>query len=229
MKKERERSKALLIFQKKIGYLFNNEELLEEALTHSSYANESGFPVHNERLEFLGDGVLELVTSERLYKEYTELSEGQLTRLRSQLVCEKSLNRWSVAAGLPELIKLGRSLLKNGATMAMTADAAEAVFGAVFIDGGYKSASEVISGFLDCLKENTSPCFVDSKTRLQELLQGQGRGVPYYETVERTGPGHSLRFRVQVTIDGTILAEAWGNNIKEAEFKAAAIALSNVQ
>jgi len=229
MRKTSERSKALLTFQKRIGYLFNNEELLEEALTHSSYANESELPVHNERLEFLGDAVLELVTSEMLYNEHAELNEGQLTRLRSQLVCEKSLSGWASATGLSGLIKLGRSILRAGATASMTADAAEAVFGAVFIDGGYKGASSVIAAFIDSLKENASPYAVDPKTELQEHLQRQGKGVPYYKTVERSGPGHSLRFRVQVTLDGVVLAESWGGNIKEAEFKAAAAALDLFQ
>ncbi len=228
MKNERERAQELLAFQKRIGYSFKNAELLEEALTHSSYANESGLPMHSERLEFLGDAVLELITSERLYSEYTELNEGQLTRLRSQLVCEKSLYNWAEEVGLLKMIKLGKSLLKKGATAAMAADAAEAVFGAVFLDGGYTKAIVVVTRFLNSLKGLASPDAIDPKTELQELLQGQGRGVPYYKTVERIGPDHSLRFKVQVTLGEAVLAEAWGSNIKEAEFKAASLALKTL-
>lgn len=214
-------------FQKKLGYKFNDAGLLEEALTHSSYANEAGLAAYNERLEFLGDAVLELVTSARLYSENPNLDEGELTRARSSLVCKKSLYKWAARVGIPELLKYGKSMGKNGATPAMSADAAEAVFGAVFMDGGYEKALTVVNVFLDSQYDEKKTDLIDPKTRLQESLQKQGRNVPYYKTVERSGPEHDLRFRVQVTLDDKVLAEAWGSSIKEAEFKAAANALEN--
>ncbi|MCE5201895.1 MAG: ribonuclease III [Synergistaceae bacterium] len=228
MKDKREREASLCTFQKKLGYTFRKIEFLEEALTHSSYANESGLSLHNERLEFLGDAVLELITSERLYREYKTLDEGQLTRLRSRFVCKNSLGIWAGGVGIPDIIKLGRSLLKSGATQSVAADAAEAVFGAVFLDGGYGSALTVVDRFLDSQEVEASPDALDPKTELQELLQGQGRGVPYYKTIERSGPDHALHFKVQVTLGDAILAEAWGSSIKEAEFSAAELALKSL-
>jgi ribonuclease-3 len=215
----------LTALQKKLGYQFADAELLNEALTHSSYANESGSPRFNERLEFLGDAVLELVTSEKLYAEHVELDEGRLTRLRSKLVCGESLSDWAKFAKLPQLIRLGKSLLKSGATDSMSADAAEAVFGAVFLDGGYENAKETILRFLDRQERKVSADEVDPKTELQEYFQSHGRGVPYYKTIERKGPDHALKFKVQLTLGDEVLSESWGNSIKEAEFKAAKKAL----
>ena len=215
----------LAALQKKLGYQFADAALLNEALTHSSYANESGSPRFNERLEFLGDAVLELVTSEKLYAEHGELNEGRLTRLRSKLVCGESLSDWAKFAKLPQLMRLGKSLIKSGATDSMSADAAEAVFGAVFLDGGYDCAKSAVLRFLSRQEKKVSAEEVDSKTRLQELMQSQSRGVPYYKTMERKGPDHALKFKVQVTSGEDVLAEAWGATIKDAEFKAAEKAL----
>lgn len=221
MNKIDKREESLSAFQKNIGYVYNDKELLEEALTHSSYANELKLLLFNERLEFLGDAVLELVTTEKLYLEYADIDEGQLTRLRSQLVCENSLKEWSKAVGLNKLIKLGKSLIKEGPTQSVEADAAEAVFGSIFLDGGYESAQGVIIGYLEQQSERVSLDVVDSKTTLQQLIQLKEGEVPYYTTVERKGLDHALKFKVNVTLNNKVLAEAWGNTIKEAEFKAA--------
>lgn len=228
MKKQEDREALLLEFQKKIGYFYNNKVFLEEALTHSSYANESGLLFYNERLEFLGDSVLELIASEMLYKEFHNLDEGKLTRLRSQLVCQNSLKKWAEEVGLNKLIKLGKSLIKEGPSESVEADAAEAILGSVFLDGGYESASRVIIEFLKKQKEKASIDTVDPKTMLQQATQLKNGSVPYYKTVERKGPDHSLKFKVQVTLNETTLAEAWGNTIKEAEFRAAEEALKNI-
>lgn len=213
--------------QKKIGYRFKNINLLKEAMTHSSRANESGSSAHNERLEFLGDAVLELTVSEHLYMQYRDFDEGQLTRIRSQIVCEKKLYEWALMLGLQEVIRLGKSLIKNGPTVALTADAAESLFGAVFLDGGYSAALSLAKSYVDFHQTVLSPDKLDTKTMLQEKLQALGMGVPYYKTIERSGPGHSLKFKVQVTIGSRLLAEAWGKTIKEAEFNAAETALKN--
>lgn len=229
MKKSLEREALLSTFQDRIGYKFKNMALLEEALTHSSYANESGLSRFNERLEFLGDAVLELITSEKIYEEYPKLDEGDLTRLRSRFVCKNSLSGWAVAVKLGSIIKLGRSIIRSGATHSMEADAAEAVFGAVFLDGGYEEAKRVITSFLKMQEPYSDAVVVlDPKTELQEILQSRAMGVPYYKTVERRGPDHLLTFKVQVTLNENILATAWGNSIKEAEFKAAEAALSKI-
>lgn len=218
----------LSVFQEEIGYTFNDVHLLEEALIHSSYANESALPFFNERLEFLGDAALELVTTEKLYTEYPDANEGELTRSRSRLVCKESLSEWAKNTKLPALIRLGRSLIKNGPTKSVQADAAEAVFGAVFLDGGYAAAKSVILKFLKIQDESLLSETVDSKTELQQFFQSQGKPVPYYKTIERSGPDHAKKFKVQVEADGRILAEAWGKSIKEAEFAAAKTALKTI-
>ena len=221
--------KAAEEIQKMINYIFRKKDLLREALTHSSYANESGLPYHNERMEFLGDAVLELTVSDLLYDRYKELDEGQLTRIRSQIVCEKKLSEWALAVGLHRAVRLGRSLIKKGPTPAIAADTAESLFGAVFLDGGYSAALSLAKAYLEFHRDELSPDRQDTKTLLQETLQAMGRGVPYYRTVERTGPDHSLKFKVEVTIGDELLAEAWGNTIKEAEFEAAGAALKKMQ
>ena len=137
MKDDKRREEQLRAFQLKLGYEFRNAALLTEALTHSSYANENG-TTYNERLEFLGDAVLELFTSERLFAAYPNFSEGELTRLRARLVCKNSLNDWASENGLKPLIRLGKSIKKP--TDSMAADCVEALFGAVFSDGGYEAA-----------------------------------------------------------------------------------------
>ena len=187
-------------FEKKLGYRFADAALLDEALTHSSFANETASASFNERLEFLGDAVLELVSSEKLYGEHEDLDEGRLTRLRSKLVRKESLADWAKFVKLPQLLKLGKSLVKSGATESMSADAAEAVFGAVFLDGGYASAKDTVLRFLERQEKNISSEEADPKTRLQEFFQAQGKGVPYYSTVERKGPDHALKFKVQLTL-----------------------------
>ena len=226
--KNSDREKLTEVIQKKIGYSFKDKDLLTEALTHSSYANESGSSSHNERIEYLGDAVLELTVSDLLYNKYKDLDEGQLTRIRSQIVCEKKLYEWALSVGLRESIRLGKSLIKKGPTSAIAADAAESLFGAVFLDGGYSAALTLAKAYLHFHGGELSPDRQDSKTMLQETHQAMGRGVPYYRTVERTGPDHSLRFKVEVTIGDELLAEAWGNTIKEAEFEAAGAALEKI-
>jgi len=221
--------KAAEEIQKMINYIFRKKDLLREALTHSSYANESGLPYHNERMEFLGDAVLELTVSDLLYDRYKELDEGQLTRIRSQIVCEKKLYEWALAVGLHRAVRLGRSLIKKGPTPAIAADTAESLFGAVFLDGGYSAALSLAKAYLEFHRDELSPDRQDTKTLLQETLQAMGRGVPYYRTVERTGPDHSLKFKVEVTIGDELLAEAWGSTIKEAEFEAAGAALEKIR
>ena len=227
MKDDKRREEQLRAFQLKLGYEFKNAELLTEALTHSSYANENN-AAYNERLEFLGDAVLELVTSARLFVAYPGFSEGELTRLRARLVCKNSLNDWASDNGLKPLIRLGKSI--KSPTESMAADCVEAVFGAVFSDGGYEAARGVISRFLDTKGEAAAPVMEkDPKTELQELLQGEGKAAPVYKLIERRGPEHASSFKVALSAEGGLAAEAWGPSIKEAEFKAAKAALEKLR
>jgi ribonuclease-3 len=213
-------------FQDKLGYKFTNQKLLKEALTHPSYANASGLSSHNQRLEFLGDAVLELVTSEFIYRENKGLDEGDLTKLRSKLVRKDSLCRWAKEIGLYDAVLVGKSLKNEGVTDSIAADAMEAVFGAVFLDRGYYLAKQTIEPFLQASIARALPEERDPKTTLQEMMQAKGLGVPHYKTIERKGPDHALRFKVQVTLGNKILAEAWGDSVKAAEFTAAKDVLS---
>ena len=226
MKDDKRREEQLRAFQLKLGYEFRNAALLTEALTHSSYANENG-TTYNERLEFLGDAVLELFTSERLFAAYPNFSEGELTRLRARLVCKNSLNDWASENGLKPLIHALSQSKKP--TDSMAADCVEALFGAVFSDGGYEAARGVISRFLDTKDQAAAPVMEkDPKTELQEFLQGEGKSAPVYKLVERRGPEHASSFKVALSAEGGLSAEAWGPSIKEAEFKAAKAALEKL-
>lgn len=225
MRNPKERGQKLASFQQHIGYSFKEIRLLEEALTHSSCANEQGLPFNNERLEFLGDAVLELIVSEKIFKENPNLKEGELTRLRSKLVRKESLHSWAILSGLAELVLLGKSIGRGKITVSMAADSAEAVFGAVFLDGGYKSARKLVASYLAFVSEKVSPKELDPKTELQELLQAEGAGVPYYREIARKGPDHALRFLVEAALGEKVLASAWGMTMKEAESNAAEIAL----
>lgn len=220
------RGERLSRFQATIGYLFKDIKLLEEALTHPSQANESGLSFNNQRLEFLGDAVLELVSSAELFSGNPQIKEGQLTRLRSHMVREPMLHKWAEHVGLSGLLLYGKSVGAKGVTGSMLADAVEAVFGAVFMDGGYDSAWAVVKGYLDFVSVEAGSQELDPKTELQELYQAEGAGVPYYKTVERKGPDHAMRFRVLATWGDQIIGEAWGASIKEAEFGAARAALA---
>lgn len=225
VKNIKEHGARLSSFQKKINYHFMNHQLLNEALTHTSYANESGLPFNNQRLEFLGDAVLELVVSEKLYKENHAFSEGALTRARSRLVRKSSLCKWAEHVGLSGLLFHGKSIGGGGVTSSMAADAVEAVFGAVFLDGGYERVFAVIAAYLDFVSSYAGDSELDPKTKLQELLQAEGVGVPYYKQIDKKGPDHALHFKVDVTLGDALLGMAWGPSVKDAEFEAARAAL----
>ncbi len=220
------RERELRAFQLKLGYEFKNAGLLTEALTHSSYANEQGEPA-NERLEFLGDAVLELVASSLLFAAHHDSGEGELTALRARLVCKSSLNSWAREKGLTSLMRLGKGI--KAVTDSMAADCAEALFGAVFRDGGYEAAFGVVSRFLEEREIAARGAEKDPKSELQEYLQGKGASAPVYTTLERRGPGHESRFKVSLAAEGGLSAEAWGASIKEAEFKAAKAVLEKLR
>lgn len=215
-------------FQSEFGYRFKNILLLEEAFTHSSYAKENGFDRYNERLEFLGDAMLELAASEMLYGKFYDYDEGKLTRMRSQLVRGTALTAWAKKMGLDRLVKTGKSL-KGKVTDAMLENAVEAVFGALLVDSDYDTAKVVAVKLLsDSLQDGLAEK-LDPKTALQELTQAGGSGkVPYYSTIFRPAPGSEELFEAAVLIDNKIIAKGKGKSIKEAEFEAAQYALNKL-
>ncbi len=212
----------------RIGYHFKNRGLLVHALTHTSYANEKklGHNGSNERLEFLGDAVLELVSSEFLYERYPELEEGELTKLRAGHVCEPALHYCAEQIPLSPFLILGKGEDATGGRQrpSIISDAMESVIGAVYLDGGFASAKELILRWVLGDIENTR-LFFDSKSMLQEELQKNGEPGPVYEQVSEEGPDHNKSFTVRVMLDGTELARGSASSKKHAEQQAAMHAL----
>lgn len=223
-----DRSVLLDKFQAELGYRFKNTLLLEEALTHSSFAKENGSNRYSERLEFLGDALLELAASEMLYAKFSDYDEGKLTRIRSQLVRGTALAAWAKKIGLDRLVKTGKSL-KGKVTDAMLEDAVEAVFGALFLDSDYETARNAALKILSERVEAGMAEQLDPKTALQQLIQADGSGkVPYYVTVFRPVPPSDELFKVVVQINNEPVAEGKGKSIKEAELNAANSALKKI-
>lgn len=215
--------------EQKIGYSFNDRSLLEEALTHSSYANEHALAKFNERLEFLGDAVLELCVSEELFLSRPDWDEGRMTDARTAIVREESLARWGRQIGLVGSLRLGRSLGSPSSlrSQSVLGDAAEAVIGAVYLDGGLDAAKKIAREVMElCGTAAEVVQSKDPKSRLQELLQAEGRRPPSYSLVARSGPDHDARFTVELSLDdGQVWSSGTGSSIKAAEFRAAEEAL----
>jgi ribonuclease-3 len=217
-----------------LGYVFRNRKLFEEALTHSSFANENTRASGNERLEFLGDAVLGLCVSMMFFSSCPELDEGGLSKARARIVMESTLSSWAEATNLPEILKLGRGLEGQGGrnNPSIQADAMEAVIGAVFVDGGYEAACAVVANLMklcDRTIPEKSSDGKDAKSLLQEELQARGDKPPIYRLTKRVGPGHAATFEVEAHLsDGTFLSAGKGNSIKAAEFAAARTALENL-
>ncbi|MNW28885.1 Ribonuclease 3 [compost metagenome] len=220
--------------QQKLHIQFNNRQLLKQAFTHASYVNEHRFGQHqdNERLEFLGDAVLELTVSEQLYHQYPNRPEGELTKLRAAIVCEPSLVKFAVALNFGEYVLLGKGEeLTGGRTRpALLADVFESFIGALYLDQGL----EVVRSFLN---EHIFPQIVlngrlqmsDFKTELQELTQHHNMGVLEYRIVEERGPAHEREFVAEVHMDNERLGTGTGRSKKEAEQQAAAGALNKLK
>ena len=211
-------------FQKIIQYQFNNIGLLKNALTHSSYANEkkTGNYKDNERLEFLGDAVLELTSSEFIYTGNPDMNEGKMTRLRASIVCEPTLAMCARQIHLQEYIMLGKGEdLTGGRTRdSIISDALEALIGAIYLDGGFTNAKEFIHRFVLTDQEDKR-LFYDSKTILQEMVQAQKSGEITYHLVSEQGPDHNKSFEVEVQIKGTGYGRGRGRTKKSAEQQAA--------
>jgi ribonuclease-3 len=207
-----------------IGYQFKEEGLLTQALTHSSYANEKHMKKgsDNERLEFLGDAVLELASSEFLYHEYPDMPEGELTKLRASLVCEPTLALCTQPLALGDYLLLGKGedLTGGRKRKSILSDALEAVIGAIYLDGGFASAKEFISKYILTDMENKQ-LFYDSKTILQEEVQGSNMGSLHYELLREEGPDHNKHFVVAAYVGSRKLGTGEGPTKKAAEQQAA--------
>ena len=221
--------KNLEEFQGKIRYYFNDKELLIEALSHSSYANEKRKGRNsNERLEFLGDSVLSIVVSQYLFEHFTHLPEGELTKIRASLVCEKSLYEFAKQIDLGEHILLGKGEENTGGRerVSILADAFEAVIAAVFLDGGLEAAKRHILKFIPKDIDDRKPVsFSDHKTILQEIIQKNHEEKVEYKLVGQSGPDHNKAFKVQVRLNSNVIGTGIGRSKKEAEQMAAKEAL----
>lgn len=228
----RDRRETLHELQEKIGYQFQDEALLGQALTHSSFSNEQKINRLDdyERLEFLGDAVLELVTSEFLYKENADMPEGQLTRLRASMVCEPALAYCAKDIDLGSYILLGKGEEATGGRNrdSITSDVMEAVIGAIYLDGGLEKARDYICRFvLSDLEDKI--LFMDSKTLLQEEIQKKSDAQLRYELVGETGPDHNKQFSVTAYLNGKAIGSGVGRTKKAAEQQAAYEALKKIK
>lgn len=218
--------------EEKIGYCFQDQELLKHALRHSSYVNEKHMKKHecNERLEFLGDAVLEVVSSEFLFFEHQTMPEGELTKKRASMVCEPALAFCARDIDLGEYLLLGKGEEATGGRMrdSVTSDAMEALIGAIYLDGGFASAKEFIHRFILNDLENKK-LFFDSKTILQEIVQGSSDEHVSYELIREEGPDHNKTFCTAVRIGGRTYGEGEGRTKKASEQQAAYQAILRLQ
>ena len=213
------------LLEKKSGYHFQNPLLLKQAMTHSSYANEHKAKGYhdNERLEFLGDAVLEVVSSEFLFRNYPALPEGDLTKLRASIVCEPTLALCARALDLGDFLLLGKGEEHTGGRKrdSIVSDAMEALIGAIYLDGGFASAKEFVHRFIMTDIEHKK-LFYDSKTILQEIVQRDHKGEEItYQLIGEEGPDHNKKFVVDLLIGGRVEGRGQGRTKKSAEQEAA--------
>jgi ribonuclease-3 len=218
-------------FQNNIGYQFENIKLLEQALVHSSYANENKMSKeeNNERLEFLGDAVLEIVTSYYLFIKYPDMLEGELTKLRASIVCEPTLAKFSKEIHLGDFIMLGKGEENSGGRnrSSVLSDTIEALIGAIYLDGGLEATTEFVYNTL--LKDvEKKKLFVDSKTHLQELIQKVSEKPLEYVVVTESGPDHNKIFEVVVRHKNKVIGQGSGRSKKAAEQEAASDAIKKL-
>lgn len=221
--------------QQKIEYEFKDENLLFTALTHSSYANEHKLHKihHNERLEFLGDAVLEIISSDFLFKNFPDMAEGQMSKKRASLVCEPTLAYCARQIGLGKYLMLGKGEDMGGGRNrdSILSDALEAVIGSIYLDGGIENASRfIMANVLNDIEHKAM--FQDSKTILQELLQKDHKDPITYEVVDMTGPEHNRMFEMQVKLGDKVIGRGSGRTKQAAGQEAAyhaILALKNKQ
>ena len=218
--------------EQSIGYTFSNKDLLKKALTHTSYANENKIE-SNEKLEFLGDSILEFISSKYIYNNYPKLREGEMTKVRATVVCESSLYKVAVKHNFSDFLYLGKSQKssKDGVRPAILADSVEAVIAAMYFDSGLEAAEKFI---VENWKEEIAIAsshvgMKDYKTVLQEKLQIHGSVEIKYNIIKEVGPDHDKTFVAEVVCDGKVLAQGEGKNKKAAEMLAAKNALDNIR
>lgn len=218
----------------RIGYTFHDRRLLQNALMHSSYANENRARgcTSNERLEFLGDSVLGMVTATRLYRLYPDMPEGKLSRLRAELVCEQSLHAVALELGIGSYIRLGHGEARNGGRErpSILADAVEAIIAAIYLDGGLESAQRfILDHILTGLAEGQMHHVADYKTDLQERVQRKPGQALEYTLLSESGPDHNKSFTMNVLLNGSEIGRGTGRTKKEAEQSAAKSALERME
>ncbi len=220
------------ILENSIGYCFKNKELLKKALTHTSYANEHHIE-SNEKLEFLGDSILEFISSKYIFNNYSFLKEGEMTKVRADVVCEKSLYSVAVKHNFSDFLYLGKSQIMSGETRrpAILADSVEAVIAAIYFDSGLEDAEKfIVENLKDEIKlASKNVGMKDYKTVLQEKLQIHGDVNIKYAILEEKGPDHDKTFVAQVSCNGKKLAVGEGKNKKSAEMDAASKALKIIE
>jgi ribonuclease-3 len=221
-------------FQKKLGIIFDNEKMLKQAFTHSSYVNEHRRKPHedNERLEFLGDAVLELTVSQFLFKKYPLMSEGELTKLRAAIVCEPSLVAFADELHFSKLILLGKGEELTGGRErpALLADVFEAFIGALFLDKGIETVIEFLGKVVfPKINAGAFSHVMDFKSQLQEFVQRGGTGLIEYRVLHEKGPAHNREFISRVSLNGEELGTGTGKSKKEAEQHAAQVALAKIK
>ncbi|WFD08976.1 ribonuclease III [Tepidibacter hydrothermalis] len=220
--------------EEKIQYTFKNKSYLLEALTHSSYANENkkGHIQYNERIEFLGDSALGIVVSHYLFENNKNLPEGELTKIRANIVCEESLSELAKKINLGKYLLLGKGEEVTGGRerISILADATEAIIGAIYLDGGLEKTRDfIINHMQDIIQDSIKgKIFRDYKTHLQEVLQSQTNERITYDVMEEIGPDHNKKFIIQVRLGKEILGKGGGKSKKEAEQMAAKQALKRV-
>jgi len=213
-------------FEQNFSVLFNNKKLLIQAFTHSSYANEHRDQqlVDNERLEFLGDAVLELGVSQFLYKQYKHMREGELTKLRASIVCEESLYQFSTMLQFNQYILLGKGEERTGGRnrQALLADIFEAFLGALYLDQGIEACLQFLEQYIfPTITHDAFSHMMDYKTKLQELIQKDRRAKLSYHVIREKGPSHNREFIVEVSVNNDVKEEGVGRSKKEAEQHAA--------
>ena len=215
-----------------IGYRFQNISLVQNALTHSSYANERWHNslLSNERLEFLGDSVLGMLVAEYLYRNFPDRPEGELTRMRADMVCEKTLAAAANRIGLGEHLLLGHGEERFGGRNreSILADAMESIIAASFLDGGIEAALKIVRQFILVEVPVTKLHNADYKTKLQELVQQKKNQVLSYRLAGQSGPDHDKKFDVEVSLNGTVVGSGSGSSKKRAEQMAAKAAIEKL-
>ena len=218
--------------EQKIGYTFKNKSLLQTAVTHKSYSHEYNVE-NNERLEFLGDTILNMTVTEYIFSKSPKISEGNMTKIRSEIICEDCLYKAAINIGYGENMLLGVGETKTGGNKkpSILSDAFEAIAASIYLDGGIEEAKKfILTNLTDYIEKSIQKIGQkDHKTRLQEILQEHGTVKIEYETIKESGPEHNKTYEVVVKFEGKVIGQGMGKNKKEAEQEAAKEAIESLK